>query len=257
MRKPTTETSVDDCIYYDFLSSLVNNDSYNPTESMINSKDLYRSMEMYISMEILSATTKDQLQLKRLKLGFNKGLFQRTLNRIIIYSREKSVIHKVSKKSGLSYKINYAALREYLVETKTYNDKYESSTMKHLLPSFIKASLSIQLSSSTCKNEIYKKYLKTLCFLPGSGIKKIYGFELFKGMKEFVRAKLTTEGSIKDENVKEMYVRYENGINVTRFGRHLNEILLFGQCCYADKIFTNKGTQYSFHLKELEIFCDN
>jgi hypothetical protein len=163
----------------------------------------------------------------------------------------------VSKKSGLSYKINYAALREYLVETKTYNDKYESSTMKHLLPSFIKASLSIQLSSSTCKNEIYKKYLKTLCFLPGSGIKKIYGFELFKGMKEFVRAKLTTEGSIKDENVKEMYVRYENGINVTRFGRHLNEILLFGQCCYADKIFTNKGTQYSFHLKELEIFCDN
>ena len=246
-----------DYIYYQFLSSLVNNETYNPTETMIDSREFYKGMELFLDYVIVQGI--DSLgkeKMESFKNGFNKGMFQRTLNRIFFESTEKRIfLHKVSKKSGLSYRINYEQLREFLIENGHYNEQYEA--LKETLPTFLKASLPQRaLSSCTCRDEIYKKYLSTFCVSispPTASTKQIYGNELFRGMKEFVKAKLA--GGIEDENVREMYERYEKGINVTRFGKDLNEILLFGQDCYVDKIYTNRGTRYTLHLKELEAFC--
>jgi len=255
-----------DYIYYDFLSSLVNNESYNPIETMIDSKEFYTGMELFIRHEEgnnNSGVVGSSLGLQSFKNGFNKGIFQRTLNRIIFESsaNSRSIMHKVSKKTGLSYKVNYEELKRFLVEAGHYNDKYESLLLKLGLPTYLKASsLRRALSSYTCKDEIYKRYLNTYCLIAASSssplivnTKQIYGIELFQGMKDFVKAKLLD--GIEDENVREMYERYEKGINVTRFGKDLNEILLFGQNCCADKIFTNKGTRYTLHLRELGQFC--
>lgn len=257
-----------DYIYYDFLSSLVNNESYNPIETMIDSKEFYTGMELFIRHEegnnnsgVVGELASSSLGkgLQSFKNGFNKGIFQRTLNRIIFESsaNSRSIMHKVSKKTGLSYKVNYEELKRFLVEAGHYNDKYELLSLKLGLPTYLKASSSLlALSSYTCKDEIYKRYLNTYCLIAASSsinTKQIYGIELFQGMKDFVKAKLLD--GIEDENVREMYERYEKGINVTRFGKDLNEILLFGQNCCADKVFTNKGTRYTLHLRELGQFC--